>query len=211
MLHTGICDGVSECRRAVREQVRSTADQIKLTVTAGVMSNTLSGLEQQFFEDELQTIVDTAHLMGLRVAAHAHGVNGINAALRAGVDSIEHGTYLDEESIRLFRQSGAYLVPTMLPGDEAQQWAADPNSNLTPPQREKSLTVGPLIVGMVERAHRAGVPIAFGTDAAVVPHGENGREFALMVSAGMSPMEAIHAATVNGADNLGQSRQSWDD
>ena len=206
ILHSkGVCDGAPECRRAVREQVRRSADHIKLTATAGVLSNTSAGLEQQFFDDELKAIMDSAHAMSRKVTAHAHGVNGINAALRAGVDSIEHGTYLDDESIRLFKRHNAYLVPTILAGATVAEWAADPDSFLLPPQRAKAAEVGPKMLDMVRRAHAGGVKIAFGTDTGVSKHGENAREFALLVQAGLSPMEAIHAATVAIADNMGKS------
>lgn len=203
--HTGICDGAADCRKAVREQVRRGADHIKLTATAGVLSNTAAGLEQQFFEDELQAVMDAAHSMGRKVTAHAHGVNGINAALRAGVDAIEHGTYLDNESIRLFKRNDAVLVPTILAGVTVAEWAADPDSHLLPPQRVKAAQVGPRMLDMARRAHAGGVKIAFGTDSGVSKHGENAREFALLVEAGMTPMEAIRAATVLGAENLGKS------
>ncbi len=206
LLHSkGVCDGVGECRKAVREEVRRGADHIKLTATAGVLSNTSAGLEQQFFDDELKAIMDSAHAMGRKVTAHAHGVNGINAALRAGVDSIEHGTYLDAESIRLFKRNNAYLVPTILAGVTVAEWAADPNSFLLPPQRAKAAEVGPKMLDMARRAHDGGVKIAFGTDTGVSKHGDNAREFALLVQAGLTPMEAIRAATVSGADNLGKS------
>ena len=206
LLHsTGVCDGVGSCRNAVREQVRRGADHIKLTATAGVLSNTSAGLEQQFFEDEMKAIMETAHAMGRKATAHAHGVNGINAALRAGVDSIEHGTYLNNESIRLFRRTGAYLVPTVLAGVTVAEWAEDPNSFLLPPQRAKARQVGPLMFEMARRAHEGGVKIAFGTDSGVSKHGDNAREFQLLVDAGMTEMEAIITATVNGADNLGMS------
>ena len=206
LLHsTGVCDGVGECRHAVREQVRAGADHIKLTATAGVLSNTAAGLEQQFFEDELEAIMDSAHAMDRKVTAHAHGVGGINAALRAGVDAIEHGTYLNAESIRLFKRTGAYLVPTVLAGVTVAEWAADPDSFLLPPQRIKAAQVGPNMLDMARRAHAGGVKIAFGTDSGVSRHGDNAREFALLVEAGMTPMEAIYAATVAGADNLGKS------
>lgn len=204
MHQTGVCDGVGDCRRAVREQVRRGADHIKLTATAGVLSNTSAGLEQQFFEDELKAIMDSAHAMGRKVTAHAHGVNGINAALRAGVDSIEHGTYLDDESIRLFKRNGAYLVPTLLAGATVAEWAEDPETFLLPPQREKAAEVGPKMLDMARRAHKGGVAIVFGTDTGVSPHGENAREFALLVEAGMSPMEAITAATGLAAKHLGK-------
>ena len=202
---SGFAGRVAARIRTVREQVRSGADHIKLTATAGVLSNTAAGLEQQFFEDELKAIMDSAHAMDRRVTAHAHGVEGINAALKAGVDAIEHGTYLDKESIRLFKRTGAFLVPTLLAGATVVEWAEDPTSFLLPPQRAKALQVGPQMHDMAKRAHEGGVEIAFGTDSGVSRHGDNGREFELLVSAGMSPAEAIHAATVNGAANLGKS------
>ncbi|WP_306249713.1 amidohydrolase family protein [Parvularcula sp. IMCC14364] len=203
--NSGTCDGVESCRRAVREQVRRGADHIKLTATGGVLSNTAAGTEVQFFEDELKAIMDTAHSMGRKVTAHAHGKNGIDAALEAGVDSIEHGTYLDPESVRLFRRSGAYLVPTLLAGQTVVEIAESPNSFLTPPQRKKSLQVGPQMIEMARTAHDGGVKIAFGTDSGVSRHGDNAREFELLVKAGMTPAEAVYSATVAGADNLGMS------
>jgi imidazolonepropionase-like amidohydrolase len=202
---SAVCDGAPECRHAVREQVRRGADHIKLTATGGVLSNTAAGLEQQFFNDELTAIIDTSHAMGRKVTAHAHGVNGINAALKAGIDSIEHGTYLDDESIRLFKKSGAYLVPTLLAGATVVEWAKDPNTFLLPPQRDKALKVGPTMHDMAGKAHRGGVKIAFGTDSGVSAHGDNAKEFGLLVAAGLTPMDAIKTATVNGADNLGKS------
>ncbi len=202
---SGVCNGVGECRKAVREQVRRGADHIKLTATAGVLSNTAAGLEQQFFEDELTAIMDSAHAMGRKVTAHAHGVNGINAALRAGVDSIEHGTYLDDESIRLFKRNGAYLVPTILAGVTVGEWANDPDSFLLPPQRAKAKEVGPAMLDMARRAVKGGVKIAYGTDTGVSAHGDNAREFQLLVDAGMTPMQAIRSATVVAAEHLGQA------
>lgn len=200
-----VCDGPADCRRAVREQVRRGADHIKLTATGGVLSNTAAGVEQQFFDDELEAIVETAHAMGRKVTAHAHGRAGINSALRAGVDSIEHGTYLDDESIKLFKKNGAYLVPTLLAGATVVEWAKDPNSFLLPPQRAKALQVGPQMHDMATKARNGGVKIAFGTDTGVSKHGENAREFPLLVAAGFTPMEAIRAATINAADHLGKS------
>lgn len=205
LLHSsGVCDGPAECRKAVREQVRRGADHIKLTATAGVLSNTAAGLEQQFFEDELVAIMDSAHAMGRKVTAHAHGVQGINAALRAGVNSIEHGTDLDDESIRLFKRNGAYLVPTLLAGATVVEWANDPNTFLLPPQRDKALQVGPKMHDMAARAIKGRVNIAFGTDSGVSKHGDNAQEFALLVAAGMTPMQAIRSATVVASEHLGQ-------
>ncbi len=205
LAHSGICNGPADCRRAVRDQIRRGADHIKLTATAGVLSNTAAGLEQQFFDDELEAIVEAAHSMGRRVTAHAHGVNGINSALRAGVDSIEHGTYSDEESFRLFKRNDAYLVPTALAGATVAAWARAAGSDfLTPPQREKSLQAGPEIINMLTRAREAGVKVAYGTDTGVSGHGKNADEFPLMIEAGFTPMETIQAATSKAADNMGK-------
>jgi imidazolonepropionase-like amidohydrolase len=178
----------------VRELVRGGADVIKITATGGVLSNTAAGVEQQFFDDELEAIVEAARMMGRRVTAHAHGVTGINSFLRAGGSSIEHGTYLDE-SIRLFRETGAYLVPTILAGVTVAEIATEQDW-MPVAVREKSLAVGPQMLDMVRRAHEGGVNIAFGTDSGVSIHGQNAREFQLLVEAGMTPMEAIRSATV---------------
>ena len=196
------CSGADDCRRVVRETIQAGADVIKITATGGVLSDTAAGLGQQLSDAELEAIVDAAHSMGRRVVAHAHGVEGINAALRAGVDGIEHGTYLDAESIRLFRRNGAYLVPTVLAGVTVYERAQIPGA-LTPAQRIKALQVGPLMLDMLRRAHEGGVMVAFGTDSGVSDHGQNAREFELMVEAGFTPIEAIQAATVNAAAHLG--------
>jgi len=201
----GICDGADDCRRAVRASVKLGADQIKLTATGGVLSETEAGTGQQFYADELKAIMDTAHSLGRRTAAHAHGADGVNSALRAGVDSIEHGTYSTEESFRLFKRNGAFLVPTILAGVTVMKMAEPDDTFMPPPIRAKALAVGPQMMDMVRRAHKAGVKIAFGTDSGVSRHGDNAREFRLLVEAGMTPMEAIHAATVNGAANLGKT------
>ena len=203
-LFTGesICSGAEDCMRAVRLQVRAGADIIKITATGGVLSNTAAGLGQQFSDEELAAIVGAAHRMGRRVTAHAHGVEGINAFLRAGGDSIEHGTYLDDESIRLFRREGTWLVPTLMAGDFVGRIASGPDNFFTPAQTAKALEAGPRMLDMVRRAHAGGVRIAFGTDSGVSAHGDNAREFALLVRAGMTPLEAIQSATVNAASHL---------
>jgi len=203
-----ICSGVEDCMRAVRLQVRSGADIIKITATGGVLSNTAAGLGQQFSDEELAAIVGAAHRMGRQVTAHAHGVDGINAFLRAGGDSIEHGTYLDDESIRLFRREGTYLVPTLLAGDFVTGIARGPNNFFTPAQTAKALQAGPLMLDMVRRAHAGGVRIAFGTDTGVSAHGDNAQEFALLVRAGLTPLEAIQSATVNAAEHLRISQEA---
>ncbi len=195
------CSGADSCRRATRRQVQAGADVIKITATGGVLSNTAAGVAQQLSDPELAAIVDAAHAMGRRVTAHAHGVDGINAALRAGVDSIEHGTYLDADSIRLLRQGNRYVVPTMMAGWWVGQ-LAEQGGVLTPAQADKARTVGPALVAMVRRARAAGVRIAFGTDTGVSPHGMNAREFQLLVEAGFTPLQAIQFATVGAADHL---------
>lgn len=195
------CNGPADCRRAVRELVRSGVDVIKITATGGVLSNTAAGVEQQFFDDELAAIVEAARMMGRRVTAHAHGVSGINSFLEAGGASIEHGTYLDRDSMRLFRRNGAYLVPTILAGVTVSE-LAETADWMTPPIREKSRMVGPQMLAMARRAHEGGVMIAFGTDSGVSRHGLNAREFELLVEAGMTEMEAITSATVNAATHI---------
>lgn len=203
-----VCSGVEDCMRAVRTQVRAGADLIKITATGGVLSNTAAGLAQQFSEEELAAIIAAGHRMGRRVTAHAHGVDGINAFLRAGGDSIEHGTYLDEESIRLFRREGTWLVPTLMAGDFVARVASSPDNFLTPAQTAKALEVGPRMLAMARRAHEGGVRIAFGTDSGVSAHGDNAGEFALLVGAGLTPLEAIQTATVNAAEHLGLSAEA---
>ena len=197
-----ICSGPEDCMRAVRLQVRAGADIIKITATGGVLSNTAAGLGQQFSDAELAAIVDAAHRMGRQVTAHAHGADGINSFLRAGGDSIEHGTYLDAESIRLMRRDGVYLVPTLMAGDFVARIASGPNNFFTPAQTAKALEAGPKMLDMARRAHEGGVRIAFGTDSGVSAHGDNAGEFALLVRAGLTPLEAIQTATVNAAAHL---------
>lgn len=199
------CNGVDDCRRAVRETIRSGADVIKITATGGVLSNTRAGLEQQFFDDEIAAIVETAEMMGRKVTAHAHGKGGIEAVLRNGVQSIEHGTYLDDETIELFKSTGGTLVPTVLAGVTVSGWTDQPW--LPAPSREKAAIIGPLMLDMMRRAREGGVNIAFGTDTGVSKHGDNAEEFVLMVEAGFTPEEAIRAATIVAAEHLEMSDQ----
>jgi imidazolonepropionase-like amidohydrolase len=195
------CSGADSCRRAVRRQILAGADVIKITATGGVLSNTAAGVEQQFTDEELAAIVQAAHAMGRPVTAHAHGAGGINAALRAGVDSIEHGSYTDAESIRLFRRHDAYLVPTILAGVTVEEMAAQ-GGVLTPNQAAKAREVGTRMRQSIQNARRAGVRVAFGTDSGVSRHGVNAREFQFLVEGGYTPMQAIAIATVNAADHL---------
>ena len=196
-----ICDGPSDCRRATRTAIKAGADVVKITATGGVLSNTAAGTEQQFFDDELEAIADTAAKMGRKVTAHAHGKTGIDSALRAGIKSIEHGTYLDVETARLFKKHDAVLVPTVLAGMTVVDWAKNKNW-LPPASKAKALKVGPQMKDMLSIAYTNGVTIAFGTDTGVSKHGDNAREFGYMVDAGMSEMDAIKAATITAAAHL---------
>lgn len=202
-----VCSGADDCRRAVREQIWLGADLIKITATGGVLSNTAAGLAKQFSDAELAAIVEAAHSMGRKVTAHAHGGDGINAFLKVGGDSIEHGTYLDNEGIALIKKSGGYLVPTLMAGDFVARIASGPNNYFTPAQTAKALEAGPKMLDMVRRAHAGGVKIAFGTDSGVSAHGDNAGEFALLVKAGLTPLEAIQTATVNAADHFSLSNE----
>ncbi|HTO68383.1 MAG TPA: amidohydrolase family protein [Myxococcota bacterium] len=200
--YQGVADGPYAARAAVRAQVKLGADWIKIHATGGVLDVVTSGTDQQFKDDELAEIVSTAHMLGRKVAAHAHGARGINAALRAGVDTIEHGTFLDAESIELFKKTGAWLVPTIVAGKTVEERAKIPGY-YPPPVADKARQVGPKLQDALRRALAGGVKIAFGTDAGVYPHGENAREFAYMVDAGMTPMAAIEAATTSASIVLG--------
>jgi len=199
-----ICDGPYDCRRATRYAVKYGADWIKITATGGVLSDTATGTDQQMTDDELKEIMDTAHGLGVKVAAHAHGTDGINSALRAGVDSIDHGSFLDRESIRLFKQTGAYLVPTLSPSYKIPAMM-EGNPFFTEAIQEKALAASAASKANFGSAYEAGVKIAFGTDSAVTKHGENADEFAMMVENGMSEMEAIRAATVTASELIEMS------
>ena len=194
-----ICDGGDDCRRATRRAIKFGADVIKITATGGVLSDTNTGTGQQMADDELVEIMDTAHALGRKVAAHAHAAQGINAALRAGVDSIEHGSYANEESIRLFKEKGAYLVPTLLAGATVVEMAQNSNF-MSPVIKAKALRVGIDMAHNFSRAYREGVKIAYGTDSGVSQHGTNAQEALLMKEAGMSESDILKSATVNAAD-----------
>ncbi len=201
----GVVNGVEDAAEAVRARYKEGADLIKITATGGVLSQAASGQNAQFTEAEIRAITTTAKDYGFRVAAHAHGLEGIKRALRGGVDSIEHGTYMDDEAFALFKKTGAWYVPTISAG----RFVADKSKEAdyySPLVRPKAAAIGPLIQQTFGRAYKAGVKIAFGTDAGVFPHGDNAREFAYMVEAGMPPLEAIRSATLAAAELLDQSK-----
>lgn len=200
-----VCDGADDCRRAVRRQVSAGAEVIKFAASGGVGSNVAGGLGRQMFDDEMKAIVDTAKLFGRKSTAHAHGADGIKAALRAGVDSIEHGSYIDDEAIGMFKSGKAYFVPTMLAFQSVVEQAKRGERPVA--SANKALEVEKVATKNISHAIKSGVRIAFGTDSGVGPHGINAREFKLMVDAGMAPSEAIKTATVNAADLLGRSAQ----
>ena len=204
----GVVNGPEDAAKAVRQRYKDGSDLIKITATGGVLSMAKSGQNPQFTEEEIRAIVATAKDYDFAVAAHAHGAEGMKRAIRAGVTSIEHGTLMDDEVIRLMKQHGTYYVPTILAGDFVYRMAQT-EGYFPEIIRPKALEIGPQIAATVKRAYAAGVRIAFGTDCGVCPHGSNGKEFELMVRAGMSPMEAIKAATsvaaglVGATDRLG--------
>ncbi|RTE86806.1 amidohydrolase family protein [Aliidiomarina sp. B3213] len=200
----GVANGPLEARQAVRARYQEGSDLIKITATGGVLSLAASGDNPQFMMDELEAIVETARDYGMRVAVHAHGKEGMLRAIRAGVDSIEHGTYMDEEVFAAMREHGTWYVPTITAGKSVAERAEI--EGFFPEQvRPKARAIGPLIQSTFGRAYEAGVRIAYGTDAGVFDHGENAREFQYMVEAGMPAIEAIRAATSSASQLLGQS------
>ena len=200
----GVINSVDGAREAVRARYKEGADLIKVTATGGVLSQAANGQNPQFSEDELRAVITTAKDYGFKVAAHAHGAEGIKRALRAGIDSIEHGTYMDDETIALFKKTGAWYVPTISAGKYVAEKSIVPDY-YSPMVRPKAAAIGPLIQATFAKAYKAGVKIAFGTDAGVFPHGENAKEFVYMVEAGMPALEAIRAATLNAAQLLDQA------
>ena len=202
---SGIANGADEARRAVRQRYKEGFDLIKIATTGGVLSLAKSGDAPLLNDEELAAIVSTARDYGYPVATHAHGAEGMKRAIRAGVQTIEHGTYLDDEAIALMKQKGTWLVPTLSAGKFVVE-KAKIDGFFPEIVRPKAQTIGPLMQGMFSRAYKAGVKIAFGTDQGVAPHGENAREFEYMVEAGMPPLEAIRAATLYGATVMGLDR-----
>ena len=198
-----VCNGVDACREAVRNQILQGADVIKFAATGGVGSDVAGGLARQMFEDEMRAVIETAKSFGRKTAAHAHGKDGIDTALRAGVDSIDHGSFIDDQTIALFKERGAYLVPTMMAPIAALEQAR--RGDRPPASLAKAEEAAAAMSESHKRAIKAGVKVAFGTDSGVSKHGLNAQEFKLMVDHGMTPTAAIHAATVAAADLLGRS------
>ena len=199
----GIINNSDDAYKAVRHRYKEDADLIKITATGGVLSNAKDGQSPQMTIKEIEAIVDAAKDYGFKVAAHAHGTEGIKRAVLAGVDSIEHGTLMDREGASLMRDNGTYYVATLLAG----KWVADKAliEDYYPPfVKKKALEIGPRLQATFSMAYQSGVKIAFGTDSGVSPHGENAKEFKLMVDAGMSPKDAILSATFFAADLLGE-------
>lgn len=199
----GVVNGPEECRKAVRQRYKDGSDLIKITGTGGVLSVAKSGKNPQFFQDELDAIVQTAKDYGFKVAVHAHGEEGMKRAIKAGVNSIEHGTWMDDEAIELFKKYGTWYVPTITAGKSVADSARIPGyyPALVVP---KAIETGPQIQKTFAKAYKAGVKIAFGTDAGVFRHGMNWLEFVFMIDAGMTPMDAIKSATISAAELLGE-------
>ncbi|WMW81890.1 amidohydrolase family protein [Undibacterium cyanobacteriorum] len=201
---SGVADGVDAVMKKTREVIKYGAGVIKFCATGGVLSFGDDPRTSQYTLEEMKTIVSEAHRLGRKVAAHAHGGDGIKLAVLAGVDSIEHGSYIDEEGAKLMKEHKTWLVPTVYLGDWLVQNAEA--IKLPLPLLEKAKVVLPDARKHIAKAIAAGVPIAFGTDAAVYPHGLNGREFAVLTKLGMSNADAIRTATINASKLLG-----WED
>jgi imidazolonepropionase-like amidohydrolase len=197
----GIINGPEDAWKAVRQHYKDGADLIKIMPSGGVLDESSSVDNAQLTIEEIKAVTAAAHDYGFTVAAHAHGAEAIRRAILGGVDSIEHGTFLNDEDIKLMKEHGTWLVPTIIAGKYVQEMAEKPG--YYPPQiAEKAKVVGPLIQATAGKAYKAGVKIAFGTDAAVYPHGMNAKEFVYMVEAGMPPMFVIQAATTHAAQLL---------
>ena len=199
-----ICNGPYDCRRAARNVIKYGGDLIKITSTGGVLTDRATGTGQQMEADELREVVLAAKRMGRKVASHAHHEDGIVAALEAGVASIEHGSYTGPRAIKLFLETGAYLVPTLLAGKTVATMAVE-SDFMSDAVREKAIRVGNDMAGSFAKAHAAGVNIAYGTDSGVSKHGINAEEAVLMVENGMSEMDVLVSATINAADLIDMS------
>lgn len=202
----GVINSPEDARKAVRQRYKEGSDLIKVTATGGVLSNAKDGQGPQFTDEEVEAVVKTAKDYGFMVAAHAHGAEGMKRAIRAGVTTIEHGTMMDDEAIELFKKYGTYYVPTIIAGRVSADSARIPGyypAFVT----VKALAIGPKIQATFAKAYKAGVKIAFGTDAGVYPHGYNAKEFEYMVEGGMPILEALKAATMVNAELLGMKTQ----
>lgn len=201
----GVVNGVDDCAKAVRQRYKEGSDLIKITATGGVLSMAKDGSGAQFTEAEVRAIVATAKDYGFKVAAHAHGAEGMKRAVLGGVNSIEHGTYMSDEVMQLMKERGTYLVPTIIAGKSSADSAKRPGY-YPDIVRAKALVVGNYIQATFAKAYKAGVKIAFGTDAGVYAHGKNWMEFVYMTEAGMPILEAIRSATLSASDLLGDDR-----
>ncbi len=202
----GVINGSEDAFQAVRQRYKDGADLIKITATGGVLSQAKDGANAQFTEEEIKAVVSAAKDYGFKVAAHAHGAEGMKRAIRAGVNSIEHGTFMDDEAMKLMKQYGTWYVPTIIAGKSTADSAKIPGyyTEIVTP---KALSTGPQIQKTFAKAYKEGVKIAFGTDAGVFRHGMNWLEFGYMIEAGMKPMEAIKSATINAAELLGEKER----
>lgn len=199
------CTGVVECAAKVRLASQNGSDVIKITATGGVLSQQGRGLEAHFTFEEMKAIADTAHSLGLKVMAHAHGARGIEQAARAGIDTIEHGTYLDEAAAKVMRENGTVLIPTLMALEGVSEGLG--KGVYTPVVEDKIRAVQPLMASLVKRARQYGVTVAFGTDAGVYQHGRNAEELGLMKKQGMSDREVLASATTGAARVLGMESQ----
>ena len=206
-LNASVCTGAEECRKVVRQLAAAGVDVIKIMATGGVLDPGARGLEQHFTDEEMKAICDMAHFMGLKVAAHAHGARGIDAAVRAGVDSIEHGTFIDEQGVRDMKARGTYYVATLMAFSGVKGLIG--TGKLPPASEAKAQQTFSVWGKGLNLAYRGGVKIALGTDSAVAPHVDASKELALMVTkGGMSPRDALIAATKGGPDLLGISNET---
>ena len=200
----GVINSPEEARQAVRQRYKDGSDLIKITATGGVLSIAKDGSGPQFTDEELKAIIETANDYGMHTAAHAHGAEGMKRAVMAGITTIEHGTKMTDEVMDLMKQKGTYYVPTITVGKFVAEKAKEPGY-YHPLVVPKALEIGPQIQQTFGKAYKKGVKIAFGTDAGVFPHGENGKEFGYMVEAGMPVMESIKSATIVAAGVLGMA------
>ena len=199
----GVANGPEQCRQAVREQFRRGADLIKIASTGGVLDLSKDGTGAQYSEEEIRAVVQAAHDLGLPVACHAHGAEGIKRAVRAGVTSIDHGSLMDAEAIQLMAKARTWYVPTIIAGKSVADTTRQHPGYFPPVIAAKALAVGTQMQGTFNRAIKAGVRVAFGTDAGVYQHGKNALEFGYMTEAGMTPINAIRTATLNAAELVG--------